>query len=94
MFAADETRVALALDEQGADPERLDITRQVNRHLSFGLGHHLCIGAPLARMEAQEAVLRLVQRFPDLALAAGEPPEYRPNLQLRGLARLPATVSV
>jgi cytochrome P450 len=74
------------------DPETFDITREVNRHLSFGLGHHLCIGAPLARMEAEIAILALVQRFPNLALSTNEEPEYRPNLQLRGFSKLPVTL--
>jgi cytochrome P450 len=75
-----------------ADPETFDITRTVNRHLGFGVGPHRCIGAPLARMEAQIAVLRLVQRFPDLALSTTADPEYRPNLRLRGFAKLPVTI--
>jgi cytochrome P450 len=78
--------------EEFEDPETFDITRRPNRHLSFGLGHHLCIGASLARMEAQIALERLFDRFPDLALATDEEPEYRPNLQLRGLSTLPVTL--
>lgn len=68
--------------------EEFDIARRVNRHLSFGVGHHLCIGAGLARMEAGVAVRRLFERFPGLALEASQLPEYRPNLQLRGFSRL------
>jgi cytochrome P450 len=78
--------------EEFSEPDTFDIARAVNRHLSFGVGHHLCIGAALARMEAQTAVLRLVQRFPNLALSTDREPEYRPNLQLRGFEKLPVTV--
>ena len=49
--------------EQFADPDRLDIRRQPNRHLAFGTGIHACAGMSLARMEAQVATGRLLQRF-------------------------------
>jgi cytochrome P450 len=74
------------------DPETFTITRRVNRHLSFGVGHHLCIGATLARTEAAIAIRQLFERFPNLALVADDEPEYRPNLQLRGFSRLPVTL--
>ena len=48
------------------DPERFDITRQDTHHQSFGGGRHLCLGAHLARAEAQEAILGLIRRFPGL----------------------------
>ncbi|MET8992553.1 cytochrome P450 [Nonomuraea wenchangensis] len=69
------------------DPDRLDLTREPGRHLSFGLGVHFCLGAPLARMEAAIALTTL-SAAPDLALADPVPP-YRENLFLRGLASLP-----
>jgi pimeloyl-[acyl-carrier protein] synthase len=74
------------------DPESLDLARNPNRHLSFGVGHHLCIGSSLARIETQLAVLRLVQRFPNLALSLDHEPEYRPNLELRGFSKLVVTI--
>jgi cytochrome P450 len=74
------------------DPESFDVSRPVNRHLSFGVGHHLCIGASLARMEARLAVGRLFERFPRLELDTERPPDYRPNLQLRGFATLPVNL--
>jgi pimeloyl-[acyl-carrier protein] synthase len=74
-------------------PETLDIARSVNRHLSFGVGHHLCIGSALARLEAVIALRRLFERFPALTLARDEEPEYRPNLQLRGFSKLPVRIA-
>ena len=54
---------------QFPDPARGDPTRAQTRHLAFGHGIHFCLGAPLARLEAQLAIGTLLQRFPDLRLA-------------------------
>jgi cytochrome P450 len=59
------------------DPDRLDIGRDPNPHVSFGRGIHFCLGAPLAKLEAQVALPMLLERFRDLRLA-GEP-EPRPD---------------
>jgi cytochrome P450 len=69
------------------DPHRFDITRADTHHQSFGGGIHFCLGAPLARLEAQLAVNALVQRFPKLRLT-DEPLEYRRIPGFRGLVRL------
>jgi cytochrome P450 len=81
-------------ERQFADPDRLDITRTPNRHLSFGLGNHYCLGAALARMEGQIALATLLRRAPRLRLAV-EPRalRWRPGLVLRGLAALPVTMN-
>jgi cytochrome P450 len=71
-----------------ADPDTLDLTRQDNRHLAFGWGPHLCFGAPLGRIEAQIAFEALLTRLPELELAGG-PLQWRANLKLRGLEKLP-----
>jgi pimeloyl-[acyl-carrier protein] synthase len=75
---------------QFPDPDRLDIARPDNRHIAFGWGIHFCLGAPLARVEGQLAILTLMQRLPKLALAT-DTPEYRQSLTLRGLTALPVT---
>lgn len=71
-------------------PDRLDIGRAENRHLSFGRGAHYCLGAPLARMEARIAITELLDRAPNLTLAVRpEQLEWRGGLVLRGLRSLP-----
>ena len=74
--------------EAFAEPDRLDVTRENVRHLSFGHGSHFCLGAQLARLEATLAFQALVERFPGLALATDRV-EWRPNTVLRGPRALP-----
>lgn len=74
-----------------ADPERLDIGRHPNPHMSFSAGIHFCLGAQLARVEAQIALPKILERFPRLALAT-EDVAYRPAPVLRGLEALPIRV--
>jgi cytochrome P450 len=77
-------------ERQFADPNKLDITREPNRHLSFGLGAHFCLGASLARLEGQIAINTLLRRAADLRLAvASDALRWRPGLVLRGLEALP-----
>jgi cytochrome P450 len=74
------------------DPATLDLARADNPHLSFGLGIHYCLGAPLARLETNIAISSLLRRLPGLALAA-KPDElrWRPSFRSRGLLELPVT---
>ena len=75
------------------NPERFDITRAPNPHLGFGAGIHYCLGAPLARLEAEIVFTKLLQRYPSLALA-DTTPAWRKLINLRGLEELrlnPAT---
>lgn len=74
--------------EAFADPDRFDIGREPNAHLTFGHGIHFCLGAPLARLEAQIAATRLAERLPGIRLSGGEP-EWHDSLILRGVKRLP-----
>jgi len=69
------------------EPDRFDVARRDNRHLSFGFGAHFCLGAPLARLEAEIAFRALFESFPRLALS-GAPVHYRANPILRGLQAL------
>ena len=70
------------------DPERFDIGREPNAHLTFGHGIHFCLGAPLARLEAQIAATRLAERLPHIRLSGGDP-EWHDSLILRGVKGLP-----
>jgi cytochrome P450 len=72
-------------------PDRLDITRPNVRPLSFGGGIHFCLGAQLARIEAEIAISTLLRRLPDLQIDDVENPDWRPTFVLRGLKRLPAS---
>jgi cytochrome P450 len=72
-------------------PDRLDVTRPNVRPLSFGGGIHHCLGAQLARIEAEIAIGTLLRRLPDLRIDDVETPEWRPTFVLRGLKRLPAS---
>jgi cytochrome P450 len=76
-----------------ADPDRLDLTRfargnGVPPHLSFSHGPHFCLGAPLAKLEAEITFERLARRTARITVLTDRP-EYRPGISVRGLARLP-----
>lgn len=73
--------------EQFPDPDRLDIEREDRRHLSFALGAHFCVGAPLARLIGEVVLRALLDRFDRLSLVA-DGATRRANFQLRGLSEL------
>jgi cytochrome P450 len=73
-----------------ADPDRLDLARDPNPHISYGGGIHFCLGAPLALLELIEAFGALLRGAPGLTLAAE--PEWKPGYVLRGLRALHVTV--
>jgi pimeloyl-[acyl-carrier protein] synthase len=87
-------RVTLMLGAANRDgeyfnnPNRLNVEREPNEHLSFGFDRHFCLGAHLARLEAQLAFSTLLRRYPGLALD-GSPLQWVSNLAYRGLKALP-----
>lgn len=74
------------------NPDTLDIERRNNKHLSFGLGSHFCIGANLARLEAQIAINSLLKRAKNVRLASSNI-KYRSNLRPRKLSALPVFIN-
>jgi cytochrome P450 len=77
-----------------ADPERLDVAREVNAHIGFGHGVHHCLGAQLARLELRLALTSVLRRFPDLAFATDEAAiSFKQGRSVRGLLALPVTWS-
>jgi cytochrome P450 len=76
--------------EKFPDPDRIIPERSPNPHLSFGGGIHFCLGAPLARLEAQVMFNTLARRVPDLCVDGDV--KWRPSFVIRGLEALPVTV--
>jgi cytochrome P450 len=79
---------------QFPDPDRLDLGRDTSGHVGFGHGIHYCLGAPLARMEAEVAFGALLTRFPEMSLAV-RPRElrWRPVSLMNGLESLPVRLA-
>jgi len=71
-------------------PDTFDPARPSVRHLSFAVGPHFCLGAPLARLEAAVALSEVTRRFPNATLC-GEP-VYKPHVTLRGMAALDVAI--
>jgi unspecific monooxygenase len=71
-------------------PDRLDLTRTDNPHISFSAGIHYCIGAPLARIELAASMTALLEKAPALRLA--EEPQWKPNFVIRGLEGLSVAI--
>ncbi len=79
-------------DRQFSTPDVLNITGDAKRHLAFGYGTHYCLGAPLARLEAEIAFDRLLTRFDPITLDTNIPLRYRDSIMMRGLVSLPVHV--
>jgi cytochrome P450 len=81
-------------DQQFPDANRLDLDRRPNGVLGFGHGPHFCIGQPLAKIQTNVALTRLLERFPDLRMTA-DPATFgwENSTLLRGLLKLPAATS-
>ncbi len=77
---------------QFSDPERLNIGRRSNRHIAFGAGSHLCVGAPLARLQARIVFPTLLRRARDIQLDT-EALEWRVSPSIRSLRALPVTLT-
>jgi len=81
-------------ERQFAKPDVLDLSREPNKHVSFGQGVHFCLGAPLARLEGQLAINTLLRRARGLRLAVAPAAlRWRRGLVLRGLEALPVAVT-
>nr|BAO66524.1 P450 monooxygenase [Streptomyces sp. MJ635-86F5] len=78
--------------EQFTDPDRLDLTRNEGGHVSFGGGAHYCLGANLARMEAQVVLPMIINRFSGIEVA-GEV-QWRTSIGLHGFDHLPLKLTV
>jgi pimeloyl-[acyl-carrier protein] synthase len=76
--------------DEFVDPDTLNLTRGKQSHISFGRGIHHCLGAPLARLEAQIAFTKLLERFS--AVEFVDPPVFNNHIVLRGLESFPVRV--
>ncbi|MEO2203236.1 cytochrome P450 [Paenibacillus pabuli] len=88
--------VIVALDSANRDADKFqdadifDITREKSSHLAFGKGIHLCLGAPLARLEGEIAINTLLARYPEIQLQTDvNELEWRPGMIVRGVKEIP-----
>lgn len=92
--------VIVALDSANRDSRQFnnadifDITREKSQHLAFGRGIHLCLGAPLARLEGEIAINTLLRRFPHIELQSDiQALEWRPGMIVRGVKEIPLSLN-
>ena len=80
-------------ENEFADPDRFNLDRDTRKHLAFGRGVHVCLGAPLARIEGQEIIKEILSRFPNMRLSKNvDELQWRKDVALRGLVSLPVTL--
>jgi cytochrome P450 len=80
-------------ENEFSDPDKFDLERDTRKHLAFGRGVHVCLGAPLARIEGQEIVKELLSKFPNIKLSVDiDKLMWRKDVALRGLISLPVTL--
>lgn len=80
-------------ENEFADPDVFNLERDMRKHLAFGRGVHVCLGAPLARIEGQEIIKEILMRFPNIRLSKNvNELEWRKDVALRGLVSLPVTL--
>ena len=80
-------------ENEFADPDRFNLDRDTRKHLAFGRGVHVCLGAPLARIEGQEIIKEILSRFPNMRLSKNvDGLQWRKDVALRGLVSLPVTL--
>lgn len=91
--------VVIALNSANRDasqfenPDIFDITREKSQHLAFGKGIHLCLGAPLARLEGEIAINTLLRRYPHFELQRDiDELEWRPGMIVRGVKEIPISL--
>ncbi|WP_098744520.1 cytochrome P450 [Paenibacillus sp. EZ-K15] len=78
---------------QFEDPDIFDITREKSQHLAFGKGIHLCLGAPLARLEGEIAINTFLRRYPNFELQRDtDELEWRPGMIVRGVKEIPISL--
>lgn len=75
------------------DPDACVLDRKPNKHVTFGYGHHLCLGANVARLEMAVMLAELASRLPEFALDPAQPPVWRARGDVRGLLSLPIVVA-
>jgi cytochrome P450 len=77
-------------EKEFVNPDSFDVSRDTRKHLAFGRGVHVCLGAPLARIEAQEIIQQLLTKFPNIKLNTSRKDLiWRKDVALRGLEALP-----
>jgi cytochrome P450 len=80
-------------ENEFADPDFFNLDRDTRKHLAFGRGVHVCLGAPLARIEGQEIIKEILSRFPNMRLSKNvDELQWRKDVALRGLVSLPVTL--